>query len=304
MQRFVFVLFLSMAYCAQVAAQAHKELFFISDTQGPVWVETIVLKTENNRAATKALFADMAQAHFSALFHLGDMVSTQANRNWAQADGFTRRLRAKNIPVYAIPGNHEYMFFENAGRKKFVARFGYRATMGYVQTIDSVAVVLLNSNFGTLTGHEQQAQMRWYMHALDSLDRDRGTKTVIVCTHHSPYTNSSKVDPSAEVSRFFVPKFMRSRKARLFLSGHSHNLEYFQKDNKHFLVIGGGGGLLQPLLPTNKTRYSDRLRQAPKPRFFYLKVRRDKQQLRLEVRGFRSGDLSSAQSFSIGTIDL
>ena len=77
---------------------------------------------------------------------------------------------------------------------------------------------------------------------------------------------------SKAVQQKFVSLFMRSKKTSLFLSGHSHNFEHFKKNGKDFLVIGGGGGLHQPLYPGT----DDLADIAPeyKPMFHYLTVRR------------------------------
>ena len=78
---------------------------------------------------------------------------------------------------------------------------------------------------------------------MDSLDSNPGIKMILLCSHHPPYTNSKIVKPSKEVVKYFLPRFFESTKSRLYISGHSHNLEFFEKGNKkYFLVIGGGGG--------------------------------------------------------------
>jgi hypothetical protein len=82
---------------------------------------------------------------------------------------------------------------------------------------------------------------------LESLDADSTIQFIITGCHHSPYTNSRIVRPSKEVEQQFVPSFLSSRKSVLFLSGHSHNFEHYKIEGKDFLVIGGGGGLRQPL---------------------------------------------------------
>jgi hypothetical protein len=80
------------------------------------------------------------------------------------------------------------------------------------------------------------------------------------------------VKPSKEVQQRFVPLFLASAKSRLFLSGHCHGFEHYQVGGKDFMVIGGGGGLHQPLrqgtdiLPDLATTY--------KPMFHYLTVER------------------------------
>jgi hypothetical protein len=91
-----------------------------------------------------------------------------------------------------------------------------------------------------------EQQDEWLKKTLADLDADAAVQSVIVCCHHSPFTNSRIVRPSKEVEEKFVPLYLESRKARLFLSGHCHAFEHYKVKGKDFLVIGGGGGLRQP----------------------------------------------------------
>jgi 3',5'-cyclic AMP phosphodiesterase CpdA len=246
---------------------------FASDTQAPMWVETLWLKATGNRKATKTLFGDITRVRPRALFLLGDVVNLgYSNRQWKPMDGYLDTLRHGGVSVYAILGNHEVMGQPKKGQQKFQKRFPEHVNTGYVQVIDSVAIVLLNSNFGNLTPKENAKQLEWYDNTLKELDADSAIQYIITGCHHSPFTNSKIVSGSATVQQQFVPLFLRSAKSRLFLSGHSHNFEHFQVGGKDFLVIGGGGGLHQPLrqgagiLPDLAKDY--------KPLFHYLTLKR------------------------------
>jgi hypothetical protein len=129
----------------------------------------------------------------------------------------------------------------------FQQRFPDHKPTGYVVVVDAVAVVLVNSNFSSLSVAEEKQQVTWYKATLESLDGDENIQFIITGCHHSPYTNSRIVKPSKEVEQKFVPPFLSSKKSALFLSGHSHNFEHYKVEGKDFLVIGGGGGLRQPL---------------------------------------------------------
>ena len=182
------------------------------------------------------------------------------HKAWATLDTFLISLKKTNTSVYAIPGNHEYIG-KSAGMHRFKQRFPEEWLHGYCINIDSIAIVMLNSNFDKLTKNEISKQLGWYKAAVDSLDNDPRIKTIIVCTHHAPYSNSRIVGSSLPVQDLIVPVFEKSKKSKLFISGHSHNLEYFSGYNgKYFLVIGGGGGLAQPLIPMNKRIYEDQTR--------------------------------------------
>jgi len=171
-----------------------KELVFASDTQAPMWVETLLLKKNNNRVATRDIFDNVLIRHPSAVYLLGDVVSMgSSNRQWKPMDAYLQRLRSKGIKVNASLGNHEVMGRSQTGQRKFQERFPNHIKTGYVDTTDSVAVILLNSNFGSLSLAENKEQVDWYKHTLEKLDADTSVQFIITCCHHSPYTNSSIV---------------------------------------------------------------------------------------------------------------
>jgi len=255
------------------ATDPGKEIIFASDTQAPMWVETLFLKADRNREATRMIFNNIQQHNPQALFLLGDVVNLgYSNRQWKPMDAYLHKLRDQGVQVNAILGNHEVMGQAKKGERKFQERFPNHVRTGYVTIVDSVAVVLLNSNFGTLTPRENEEQLSWYRTTLKQLDADPSVLYIIAGCHHSPYTNSKIVGASPAVQEKFVPPFLASKKARLFLSGHCHGFEHFQMKGKDFVVIGGGGGLHQPLRQ-GAGCFND-LCADYKPLFHYLSIRR------------------------------
>jgi len=278
----IFFLFLLTAFgkaYAQPSADT-TELCFASDTQKPMWIETLFLKKDHNQEATKKLFTTIADRKPAALFIMGDVVNLgYSNRQWKPMDAYLKELRSRNIDVYATLGNHEVMGQAAKGMRKFQERFPEHNPTGYLQVKDSIAIILLNSNFGKLSAEENVAQVKWYKATLDSLDTDPSIHFIISGCHHSPFTNSKIVGANKDVQDKFVPLFMASRKSRLFITGHSHNFEHFQKGGKDFLVIGGGGGLHQPLR-VGKDCMED-MASDYKPSFHYLSVKRCGNQLKV-----------------------
>jgi len=269
------------------------EIAFASDTQAPMWVETLWLRANNNRAATRMLFADLARRKPQALYLLGDVVNLgYSNAQWRPMDRYLTHLREKGVDVHAILGNHEVMGRAKVGQRKFQERFPAHVPTGYTQVRDSVAIVLLNSNFKTMAAGERERQQRWYEQQLKALDADERIKFIIVGCHHSPYTNSKIVGVNHDVQKQFVPAFLASAKSRLFLSGHSHNYEHFHVSGKDFMVIGGGGGLHQPL--RKGTEDLSDVAEAYKPMFHYLTVRR-KGELLSVVSHQLTGDFATFQ---------
>jgi predicted MPP superfamily phosphohydrolase len=223
------------------------------------------------------------------LFLLGDLISRDSKEKaWVPLDTFMNFLNRKNTRIYAIPGNHEYMGRSSASIQMFRRHFQEKWLYGYFVNIDSIAIVMMNSNFNKLTENELSRQLKWYKSEMDSLDADPAIKATIVCTHHAPYSNSKIVGSSKPVADLIVPAFEKSQKSKLFISGHSHNLEYFSDSiGKHFLIIGGGGGIEQPLIPIDKRKYYDLIDQDVKPLHFYLIIERKGNCLKLIARGFK-----------------
>lgn len=252
---------------------ASSTLAFASDTQAPMWVETLWLKANNNRKATGMVFSNIREQKPRSLFLLGDVVNLgYSNRQWKPIDRHLEHLRENEISVSAILGNHEVMGRARKGQKKFQQRFPNHVATGYVQVEDSIAIVMLNSNFARLSKEENEQQVAWYNATLEKLDADSSIQHIITACHHSPFTNSRIVKPCTDVQQKFVPPYLRSAKSRLFLSGHCHGFEHYQHGGKDFMVIGGGGGLHQPLR-TGTGSFKD-LAADYKPLFHYLTVQR------------------------------
>jgi predicted MPP superfamily phosphohydrolase len=266
---------------------ANNALYFLSDCQEPLFVETLWNKTYRNAEGRDSLFTDMLRQKPSWVFLLGDLVSSGRNsKEWRPIDTLLSRLSGMGARAYAIPGNHEYIFNAAKGIANFKTRFPADPVTGYCVTADSIVLVMLNSNFSELNHDEVLLQRQWYQRTMDSLEKDPSVKAIAVCTHHAPYTNSTVVGPSKETIDQFGPLFFSSSKAKLFLSGHSHNVEFFEpKPGKFFLVLGGGGGLAQPLLPAQKARIVDLIKQDKKPLYFYIILRREGGALVVKSRG-------------------
>jgi hypothetical protein len=246
------------------------EIAFVSDTQAPMWVENIFLKANHNREATGLIFEDIIKNKPKALFILGDVVSLgYRDSKWKTVDKYLDICRQNGIEFHALLGNHDVMGRPHKGEFNFQKRFPDHVRTGYISVIDSIGVIMVNSNFAKLTPADVQFQQQWYEAILKSLDADPKVKVVIVTCHHAPYSNSKLVGSSKPVQEHFVPAFIDSQKGQLFITGHSHTFEHFKMKGKDFLVIGGGGGLHQPLTTTledTALKY--------KPMFHYLTVLR------------------------------
>lgn len=261
-----------------VRTQADSTLIFISDTQSPLWIESLFIQKHRNEEATVKLFNSiLADTSVVAVFHFGDVTGFGAlSTQWNTIDTFLAALKKKNIRMYATPGNHEYLLIPSTGISNFYRRFPESQQISYIIRFGYVAIIFLNSNFSNLTRTEIIQQERWYVHQLDSLEQDSCIDVVIVGCHHPPYTNNTVIGPSRRVEEEFVPPFLNHAKCKLFISGHSHAFEHFKNDTssitktqKDFIVIGGGGGLLHPLLLGRNQRWKDLFKPQTKYRMFH-----------------------------------
>lgn len=250
------------------------ESIFLSDTQAPMFVERLVLRTHQNTKATGVIFSEILRKKPPVLYWLGDIVSLgYVNKKWVTIDDFLAQCTENQTTVYAILGNHDVMGRPRKGERNFQQRFPDHSPTGYVQRTGDRAVVMLNSNFSTMSAVNIARQQAWYEQTLTDLDDDPTTAVVIVTCHHAPYSNSKLVGSSKLVQQRFVPLYKASKKAKLFITGHSHAFERYEFDGKTFLIIGGGGGLRQPL-NTSPSKLPD-LAADYKPMFHYLTVRRE-----------------------------
>ena len=265
--------FIATAQLQLPAVSSEQELYFVSDTQQPLMVEKIILKSNRNLKATANIFAAILKDKPKSLYMLGDVVGLgYANRKWKKVDRFLDSCRSQGTNVCGVLGNHEVMGRRKKGEQNFQRRFPMNVRTGYVSVTDSVAVVLLNSNFNALGAADETKQQQWLKATLENLDKTDSIRAVIVCCHHAPYSNSKIVKCSNKVQEQFVPAYIESKKAQLFITGHAHAFEHFKIKGKDFLVIGGGGGLHQPL-SNNENSFSD-LAVKYKPMFHYLSVKR------------------------------
>ncbi|MFN6090459.1 MAG: metallophosphoesterase family protein [Cyclobacteriaceae bacterium] len=276
-----------------LAAQS-ATLAFVSDTQEPMWGEKLFLHANRNVEATDLIFKEIIKQKPTQVFILGDVVALgYKEKKWKEMDTRLKACRDEGIRVSALLGNHDVMMRAKKGEERFKHRFPDQVRTGFQIVTDSIAVVLVNSNFKKLSANDVAIQRTWLETTLKVLDNDPSVKLIIVTCHHAPFSNSKIVGWSEAAQDQFLPVFNSSKKAKLFMSGHSHAFEHFRKDAKDFLVIGGGGGIHQPL------REGESLKDlAPtyKPMFHFVTLTRTTRSLFLSSH-FLKDDFSG---FAVG----
>ncbi len=286
---------------------SNNKIIFVSDSQDPIWVETFLLDENQNIKAKKMIFDKIVRSSPSAVFHLGDLVAFGFwKTDWELVDEFTGQLASENIEFYPIIGNHEVMFFSDAGKMNFMERYPYHSETGYSVRKKNLGVILLNSNFSSLSDEQIEEQNRWYKNQLEQFENDGRIDFIVIGVHHSPFTNSKIVGTNKEVEKYFVPAYLNSKKARLFLSGHSHAFEHFESGGKDFLVIGGGGGLQQPLYKGEDEIFKDLFDSITQKRMFhFVEMTFSDDSLKFELQMMKKdfSGFEKAYTISIGKID-
>jgi 3',5'-cyclic AMP phosphodiesterase CpdA len=213
----------------------------VGDTQRTSIWERLALR-EQNDGLRKAVMRRIAEENPELLVILGDLVSAGDDAEaWRYFDQLTAPVREKGISIVPLLGNHDHIGNAQKMYSAVYLRFPVLAGKPWASVRShNIAFILLNSNFDDLTADQIHEQNSWYKSQLTMFAEESSVEAIVVCCHHPPFTNSTIVSPSVKVQQTFVPPFLASPKAALFVSGHSY--EHFLWQGKHFVVTGGGGG--------------------------------------------------------------
>lgn len=214
----------------------------------------------------KGAHADVVQKMISrspdALVLLGDMVFDGSyDADWAFFDALMKPVAEAGIPAFPVYGNHEYLRSSRGADMNMRRRFASLRSTWYTVTMDSVAFVMINTNFDRISKAMCLQQQRWYDSTLAALERDASVRCITVCGHHPPFTNSMNVSDHQVLQAEYVPAFLRNSKSRLWLSGHSHALEHIRVQGRDFVVTGGGGAPRHKLMADDELRHPHAGRQ-------------------------------------------
>jgi hypothetical protein len=226
----------------------------------------------------------------SFFFHLGDVVYNFGEEDYYY-DQFYDPFRTYNAPIFAIPGNHDGMVFNDTmvTLQAFIENFCtngpqtapnagglIRTTMdqpGVYFTLDApfVSIIGLYSNVidggpGVISTQGGKfpvvtdVQLDFLNSELARLKTKRQTdpRAILLAVHHPPFSGDAKHGGSPLMSRDLDNAFT---KAGLWpdavISGHAHHYERFQRTisgkNIPYIIAGSGGynNTPMPKPPTN-----------------------------------------------------
>lgn len=272
---------------------------FIGDTQRTGHIEFFRRDYEQDR---QAIARQLANDDIDALVILGDLTFWGVlPSDWSYFDALMKPIRAKNIPMYPVMGNHEYFVNGASSLKHITSRFvGYSKTW-YSAVVDSVGIIVLNSNHSRIGNESVNEQYRWFKKTIADWEKDPAIRFVVVSGHHPPYTNSTIVDPDTVLSRYFVPVFTKASKTAFWFSGHCHGYERFSVQGKTFIVSGGGGGPLQSVTCGADRKFADEYNGDVHRPFHYCVLERSGEILTLRMIPLAKS-IAAADSVSVVTI--
>ena len=252
--------YLAQRQFTNVVPQGAKTIAVIGDQQRTSWLEFWKeSNTEHAQVVTNAMLKKP-----DALLLLGDHVFWSSSKgDWQFFDEIMQPVHDAGIPVFPLFGNHEYFGNQDVGLQNMQSRFAAARTTWYRWDADSVAYIMLNSNWHDIGEDSTLLQRSWFEDQLVACENDVTIRAIVVSSHHPPFTNSSVVSDDVRTRDEFVPLFVRTRKGQLWLSGHCHALEMFEQNGKRFIVSGGGGGPRQRLLTGIDARHADVFGSGP-----------------------------------------
>lgn len=246
--------YLAQRQFTSVVPQGARRIAVIGDQQRTSWVE---FWKESNTEHVRVVSSAMLKKP-DVLLLLGDHVFCSSSKaDWQFFDEIMQPVHDAGIPVFPLFGNHEYFGNQDVGLQNMQSRFAAARRTWYRWDADSVAYIMLNSNWHNLGEDSTLLQRSWFEEQLAQCDKDVTIRAVVVSSHHPPFTNSTVVHDDAVLRDTYVPLFMNAAKTDLWLSGHCHALEVFERSGKRFVVSGGGGGPRQRLLTGVDARYTD-----------------------------------------------
>ena len=231
---------------------------------------------ERNVDASNRILARVADERPAALVLLGDMVWWgSSDVEWARFDSVMRPIHAARIPVIPILGNHEYLGDTARGLRHMRERFPEMRHDADVRVIDSIALVLINTNVSAMTDSADRRLRQWFAYTLRRLDADPSILFVVVCGHHPPFTNSRVTRPNRAVQDRYLWHVQNAAKTALWFAGHAHSYERFEIEGKQYIVAGGGGAPRQNVrLATEDARFHDRYDGPARRPLHYLMLER------------------------------
>lgn len=187
--------------------------------------------------------ANIVESGPEIVFHTGDLVSRGRDYSIWETEFFDPAgALICHTPVVPVPGNHEYA---GGGPLWFYYYFDRPLHEGWFSmTYGSVRFIGLDTSAAYWPG---SPQYEWLLAELASAEyRDAAWHVAVF--HEPPFTYTAGHSDNVAVQNYLVPLF-EQYDVDVAFQGHSHAYERYLHNGIHYIVTGGGGGPLYPLVP-------------------------------------------------------
>jgi hypothetical protein len=265
-------------YEAQLEADAPRKFILFGDSRKTLTAEFWRKSYEVERAR---VIEALAAEDPAFIVNTGDLVRYGSDaREWRVFFDENQPIFAKKIPYYPGLGNHEYTPDKESGLAHYFGMFPQlQGRKWYEIRFAPVLILVLDSNFRELLEWELESQERWLSETLEAAEKDPALRHVILCFHHAPYTNSATHTDSKAVQERFLPRL--TPKVKAVVAGHVHAYERFQIKGVWYVVSGGGGAPMTPVLRSQ--RHPDFYKGSEYRRFHYCRFSLEGERLACDV---------------------
>jgi hypothetical protein len=261
-----------------IREDAPHEFVLFGDTQKTMTLEFWRPHFDEERRALVRAVADERPAF---VVNAGDVVCHGGSTaDWERFCAENRPLFERSIAYFPAVGNHDLYGGSEALRLRAAVFPHVGSRRWFSIHFGPVLVIVLDSNFDDLDEQQARLQDDWLDGALAGAEREPSIRHVLLVCHHPPFTNARGLSESREVQEHFVRRL--TPKVRVFVSGHVHNYERFERGGVVFLVSGGGGG---PTREVNGERpaHEDLYRGDRQRPFHYCRFTLEGESLRCDV---------------------
>lgn len=177
-------------------------------------------------------FTRLKQQKPRAVIISGDLTVTSDLKEFEVARQFVDRIRSVGVPLYLIPGNHDYYTFESVRRRRFEEFFD-----DYLVSKDYPAFVKLEENLSMIFLHTVKPNLLSSRGCISPEQVEKlgviindSSSPLIVCSHYpvlhrtdTYYSNLTRRLVNAKLLRSVL---IKSRVPLLYIAGHVHHYSY------------------------------------------------------------------------------